>query len=65
MKETALRFSIALSVFAIMYLLTAFVEVTFDISKWHEFARFVTALCGGGFGLAAATFPYDFKKKEC
>ena len=64
MKETALRFSIALSVFAIMYLLTAFVEVTFDISKWHEVSRFITALCGGGFGLAAFTFPYNFKDKE-
>jgi hypothetical protein len=63
MKETALRFSIALSVFAIMYLLTSFVEVTFDISKWQEVSRFVTALCGGGFGLAAFTFPYNFKDK--
>ena len=64
MKETALRFCSGLTVFAITYLLTAFVEVTFDISKWHELSRAVTALCGGGFGLAAFTFPYDFKDKE-
>jgi hypothetical protein len=62
MKTLAIRIGIAASIFLITYLLVSFVELSFDISKWPEDARIVTALFGGGLGFALSTFPYDFEE---
>ena len=64
MRELLLRSIIGVSTFLVVYLLVAFVKLSFDFSSWNEEGRFVVALFGGALGLASSTFPgYNFKKK--
>lgn len=61
-RELLIRIGIASFFFLIAYSLASFVMLTFNIAKWSENARVITALCGAGFGLAAATYPgYKFE----
>lgn len=38
-------------VFSIFYLLGAFMQISFDISKWSEDARVLVGIFGGFFGI--------------
>jgi hypothetical protein len=64
MRELLLRSIIGVSTFLVVYLLAAFVKVSFDFSLWSEECRAVVAIFGGALGLASSTFPgHNFKKK--
>jgi|688.fasta_scaffold285515_4 hypothetical protein len=61
-KELLVRIGIAAFTFLIAYLLTSFVTLSFNITKWSEDARLITVLCGFGLGFAIATYPgYKFE----
>lgn len=63
-KELLIRIGIAVCSFFIAYLLTSFVMLSFNIAKWSENARVITALCGFGLGFVIATYPgYKFENK--
>lgn len=62
-RELLIRGGIAFAGMLFAYLLTSFVQLSFNIGKWSEEARLITALCGTGFGLIFATYPgFKFKK---
>jgi hypothetical protein len=61
-RELLIRIGIAAFLFLIAYSLASFVMLSFNIAKWSENARVITALCGAGLSLAAATYPgYKFE----
>lgn len=63
-KELLIRIGIAAFFFLIAYSLASFVMLSFNIAKWSENARVVTALFGSLLSLAAATYPgYEFENK--
>ena len=64
MKEIVAKISISLSVFVVMYLLTSFVQASFDISTWHPDARKITAVLSGLSALITFTYPGNFLNKQ-
>jgi len=61
-RELLIRIGIAAFFFLIAYSLASFVMLSFNIAKWSENARVITALCGSGLSLASATYPgYKFE----
>jgi hypothetical protein len=64
MKELLIRSIIGISTFLIVYLLTVFVKLSFDFSKWSEETRFFFVIFGTAFAVIASTCPlYNFKEK--
>jgi hypothetical protein len=51
MKKTLKNLAAALLVFTLFYLIGAFIEVSFVITKWREDARILVACFGGIFAI--------------
>lgn len=64
MKETIVKITNSLSIFAAMYLLTSFVQASFDISAWHPDARKITAVIGGVSALITFAYSGNFLNKK-
>ena len=64
-RELLIRAGLGAIGFLIIYLLTSFVKLTFNISNWDEETRFMMALFGIGLSALLSTYPgYKFKNKE-
>jgi hypothetical protein len=59
MKYLMKRLFLGLIGFLLVYLLTAFYNVSFDVSKWDELSRLICVLVGGFLFFVMAVMPND------
>ena len=58
MKNLIIRFCIFIFTFFLFYLIGAFVNVSFDLSKWTEVSRIAIAIFGTFVSGALASAPF-------